>query len=354
MTDLPQLQTLLVDAAVKRRRRRRVRRVGVPAVVLAALLVAVPWVIGETREPDPEVPAVTPAPAPRVEDAFGVFREPAKHPLPNLQPGDDMRALGQSAYLLVREGQLCLVVADRYECGPAAEYLFGHKILSTVVDDRGYAVLPDGVKSVTRTWLNRTPARFAVLRNLVTFAAPVGSGALEWRAPDGSTHREKLRDITNPRMWYPRLGRPETALDRLGGYPGARLLITASDGQVDAWLVPRRDAICLVVRMRRQERSVCRTPVADTRKPLMVVMPSHPQRIVVIATQSWQQPLWVTPEAAQRAISDDAFLILEGDEARSIRYRDDRGRDVVVELPRGPVMQRGDREIAPTELPPEP
>jgi hypothetical protein len=353
MTDLPQLQTLLVDAAVRRRRRRRVRRVAVPALVAAVCLTAVPWVVGDLREADPEVPAVTPGPPPRVEDAFGVFRRPLTKEDESrvARPGDMVRYLGGNAFLETRGDQLCLAVGNRLECGRAADYVSGTRALAIVDDDVVYAVFPDRVKTVIRTWYARSTVELPVTGNIVTFTAPVGSGALAWQAPDGSHRRVKLRDLTNPRLWYHRLGQPESALDREAGYPEARFLIGDADGRIKSWLVPRRDAICLVARVAGDQRSVCRAPVSDIQKPLMLAFPSRPQRILILAFPSWMTPLGVSPERARRTIGEDAVLIVDGDEARTIRRRDTLGRTTAIELPTGSVLRRNDREVAPDQLP---
>lgn len=357
MTDLPQLQTLLVDAAVKRRRRRRVRRAAVPVLVAAMAVLTVPWVLRDAFVPDREVP-ITPAPAPSAQEAFAVLRDATPPRWGDGQPGDVLGELGRSQpprpLLLVRGDQLCLVIADRerYACGRAADYTSGHKILSMVVDDWAYAVFPDGVKTVTRTWQGRGRARYAVLRNLATFKVPVGAGELDWRAPDGTTQREQLRDIRNPRLWFHRLGRPETALDREAGYRGARFLAGDADGRVKSWIVPRHDAICLVARAGGDQRSVCRSPVADTQRPLMLALPAQPQRILVFAFPSWQTPLGVSPERARRSIGHDAILVLDGDEAKSVRQRDEAGRETVVNVPSGTVLRPGDREVPPDALEP--
>ncbi len=270
-----------------------------------------------------------------------------------IQPGDLMRPLNDTSSLLLRGDELCLIARTRYDCGPAADYVSGHKILSIVVNGRAYAVFPDGVKSVTRTWLDRKPTRFAVIGNLVMFTAPDGAGELEWRAPDGSTRREKLRDITRPRMWYPRLGMSESPLDRELGFPGARVVI--GDRDVKAWLVPRHDAVCLVVRVEGDQRSVCRAPVQDTRTPLMVSVPARPQRIVVFAfASSYQEPLTIFPSSVERSINPDAMLVIDGDEVQKIAYRGtlDKVQRIAVP-PHGSLLSANDREISPDEIPPE-
>jgi hypothetical protein len=123
MTDLPQLETLLIDAARRRRRTRRVRRGAVRALVAIAIValafVIVPRVGREA--PDDEIPAKSPTPAPtvagkptpRAADFYSVLKRPAG-------PDDAVRGLAEArklvqlghatAYLVPRRGAVCLVV----------------------------------------------------------------------------------------------------------------------------------------------------------------------------------------------------------------------------------------------------
>ncbi|MDA0183448.1 hypothetical protein OJ997_24275 [Solirubrobacter phytolaccae] len=362
MTDLPQLQTLLVDAAVKRRRHRRVRRAGVPVLVLAALVLALPWVLRDARLPDLETPAVTPGPALSVEDTFGGFRAPTERDPAALQlPDARVRTLGQpgtayrDAYLRLRGPELCLVVVpDFFECGAASELAGGHKILAKIVGGRVYAAFPNRIQAIRRTWSGFEPAGFVVARNLVVFTAPPGAGELSWKAPDGTPVTRKLRDIRDPRLWYPRLTEPEDALDRLAGFAGARHLIADEDADVHAWLVPRKNAICLLVRVRRVENSGCRTPVEDVGSPLVVATPASPEPVVVAAFPSTLVPLEVRPGEVRDKIVDDGVLILDGESAMAIDYRypRERGtRDVMLPYNIDGYVINGD-EVRPGELKP--
>lgn len=335
MTDLPQLQTLLVDAAVKRRRRRRVRRAVVPLAALACVLAVLPWAVGDLHAPDPETPAPTVAPAPSVQEAFGAFRAPTESdPLPLQQPGARVRSLGRpgtayrDAYLLVRGSQLCLVVSPNFfQCDEASELVTGHKILFRVVGGRGYAVLPNGVQDLRREWTGFEPAPFTVSRNLVVFTAPAGGGRLDWIAPDGTRANLVARDPKDPRSYYPRLNEPERAADRLDPLlGGARQLIADEARDVHAWLVPRRATICLVVRTGDGERSGCR-PGNDVAKPLVVSAPARPQTVVVAAFPVNLLPLEVTPATARSTIGADGLLVLDGADLVAFQYRDTKTGD---------------------------
>jgi len=327
MTDLPQLQTLLVDAAVKRRRRRRVRRAAVPALVLAAALAVVPWVVSDLHAPDPETAVITPAPASDLEAAFGAFRAPTEQDPPALrQPGARVRSVGQpgtayrDAYLLARGPQLCLVVVPNlFRCDAAADLVTGRKVLFRVVEGRAYVAFPNGVRSVRRGWTGFKPEAFPVTNNLVVFTGPADSGRLDWIAPDGGQAHLVVGDRRDPRLYYPRLNEPGGAADRLEGVPGARLLV--EEGGVRAWLVPRRQTICLVVRTGSGETSACRRG-DDIRTPLVIGAPALPQTVVVAAFPTRLLPLEVSPATARSSVGADGLLVLDGADLQSFQYRD--------------------------------
>ena len=84
MTDIPELQHLLIDASTRRSRRCRRRAAGArfAALSAAALVAVVLYARGESA--DVEVPAASPTvsasatPAPRtLDEAYAVFRRPA-------------------------------------------------------------------------------------------------------------------------------------------------------------------------------------------------------------------------------------------------------------------------------------
>jgi hypothetical protein len=67
---------------------------------------------------------------------------------------------------------------------------------------------------------------------------------------------------------YVALTAPAGAAGELPGLPGSRRVLVA--GGASAWLVPRRDAICLVVQLGRRSASGCRQPLNFTNRPLVV------------------------------------------------------------------------------------
>ena len=158
MTDLPQLQTNLVDAATRRRRRRRVRRVTTRVAVAATLLVAFPLLAREIAAPDPEVTAPTPTPTattgpPKtVEEAFGAFRRPAteRDTPPWLAAGDEARFIGgpkaHPVYLVKRGEELCLAVRNALEpmvCNQARAFISGDALLVRARGNLLTVALPD-------------------------------------------------------------------------------------------------------------------------------------------------------------------------------------------------------------------
>ena len=207
MTDLPQLQTNLVDAATRRRRRRRVRRVTTRVAVAATLLVAFPLLAREIAAPDPEVTAPTPTPTghgrPAEDGRGGVRRVPpardrarhaalarggrrgALHRWPEGPPGVPGQARrgavpgrpqrARSRWCATRRARSS--PAMRCWCGPAANLL-------TVA-------LPDAVKTVRITTPGSKPFTLEAADALaVTLGA--GSGRLEWTAPDGTPRADHI------------------------------------------------------------------------------------------------------------------------------------------------------------------
>jgi hypothetical protein len=331
MTDLPQLQTLLVDAAVKRRRFRRVRRTGAGLLVAAA--VAAVAVFGTDTAPDDRAVPVTPpspAPAMSVEDAFGAFGAPDGIDVQALRPGDRVRRLGQpetayaDSYLVLRGDRLCLAVRDTFECRAAADLLSGHEILFNRVGGRMYAVFPNGVKTVKRQWTSYEPASFAVSRNLVVFTAPSGRGRLDWRAPDGTAAHIAIAGTTleDAASYYSVLPRGEQPGDGVNGLAGARWLISLGD--VNAWMVPRRNAVCLIVRLGQRRNSGCRAPVGNTALPLVVALDGY----ATIALPDGSEVLSPPPPGG---VTTSTMLLARG--AREFRYRSPYGDEQTVTLP---------------------
>jgi len=348
MTDLPQLQTLLVDAAVKRRRFRRVRRTGAGLLVAAA--VAAVTVFGTDTAPDDRaVPAVPPTPTPvsSVDDAFGPFGSPSGVAVPQLMPGDRVRRVGlpetayADSYLVLRGDRLCLAVRDAFECRAAADLVSGQKLLFSRVNGRVHAVFPNGVKTVRRTWTGYQPASFAVTRNLVVFTAPSGQGRLDWHAPDGIAAHVTVyaTSLDSAATYYRVLERGEQPGDRVNDLPGARWLM--SFGDVDAWMVPRRSAVCLIVRSGERRNSGCRRPVGNAALPLVVALDGY----ATIALPNGSEVLSPPPPGG---VTTNAMLVRG---AREFRYRSPYGDEQTVRLPAKADYVLNGVEARPEDLP---
>ena len=123
MTDLPQLEALLIDAARRRQATRRVRR-GALRALAASAIVALAFVIVPRighDAPDREIPANSPTPAPtvagkptpRAADFYSVLKRPAgpDDATHGLTEARRLVHLGHAtAYLVPRRDAVCLVL----------------------------------------------------------------------------------------------------------------------------------------------------------------------------------------------------------------------------------------------------
>ena len=332
MTDLPQLQTNLVDAATRQRRRRRVRRVTARVAVAATLLVAFPLLAREIAAPDPEVTAPTPTPTattgpPKtVEEAFGVFRRPAtkRDTPPWLAAGDEARFIGgpkaaprvpgqarrASCAWPSATGSSRWCATRRARSSPARRCWCGHAGICSPWPCR------TRVKTVRITTPGSKPFTLEAADALaVTFGD--GSRRLEWTAPDGTPRADHIYWGDAATSWG-RFWDVERPADHLDDLPGARRIV--SDPKVDAWLVPRRGAVCLVVRAGEDQNSGCRRNLGDTRFPIVVSV----EHRIVAAFPDRLRPLSVEPPS-RHSISSNALLIRDGDYAVSFTYRDGAG-----------------------------
>jgi hypothetical protein len=338
MTDLPQLQQLLVEAADRRiRRPRHALRL---TLVFAVLGLAVLVVTNLPQDAaDREVPATPPAtatPTPTavsknaVERAFGVFRRPARSQddpgqLPRAWRGTTRRiaSTGEADVFLILAGNnLCMWTRSGRRgggggCGPRGSYLAGHRVIGSFSDDDGPSMIalafPDGVHEVTLTLANGTRATYPVKDNGFARAVPARLARLDWIAPDGKAMSQQLSRAPAFRAddVYPALKRAPTPHDALDGLPGARLV--AQSGDARAWLVPRLGAVCLVLNANGAQASGCRRKVADVRYPVIVALHS------AIAIAFPRGATRVSVDGRPRA--SDAFLLTDG-APHTLRYRD--------------------------------
>jgi hypothetical protein len=295
VTDFPQLQQLLIEAADRRIGRRRPRRALRATLALAVVALAVLVITHlPANVPDREVPATTPTPTPTavrrdaVERAFGILRRPAR-------PQDDAGKLpkgwretsrriastGNAEVFLIHAGNnLCLWTGSGRGggggCGARGTYLAGHKAIGSFSDEDGPSLIafafPDGVHEVTLTLANGEQATYPVKDNGFARDVPARPARLDWIAPDGEAKSQQFLRAPAVRAedFYPALKRAPTPQDALDGRPGAWLV--ARSGNARAWLVPRLGAVCLVLNASGAQASGCRRKVADVRYPVIVAL----------------------------------------------------------------------------------
>ena len=326
MTDLPQLQTNLVDAAARRRRRRRVRRVTARVAVAATLLVAVPAAgtrdrgarsRGDGADPDPDRHG---RPA---EDGRRRVRRRSADPRPRATRRRGSRRETRRASSAARQAHPRLPRQARRRAVPGRpRHLAADGVQPGArVHLRREALLVRAA-GICSPWPCRTPSRRSASPTpgfkpftleaadalAVTFGA--GSGRLESTAPDGTPRADHIYRGDAATNWG-RFWDVERPADRLDDLPGARRIV--SDPEVDAWLVPRRDAVCLLVRAGEDQNSGCRRNLGDTRFPIVVSV----EHRIVAAFPDRLRPLSVEPPPAT-AIRSNALLIRDGDVRRQL------------------------------------
>lgn len=364
MTDLPQLQSLLVGAAERRVRRRRMRGVVRFAAVAA---VAGAAVFGVTRipvaPPEREVPAATPTPTAAklttkqaVEAAYAVFRRPAgpedrldTSNLPKPFQGGTARLVAVTAdekmYLILRGRTMCTFTRSTARrgysggCGPARTYLDGHKPMGSFNDEDGPSqlsfVFPDGVDELTLSLADGSRTTYPVRGNVFIRSIPARAVVLEWRAPDGQAERIDFPHAPAARAqdFYRVFKRTATPADELDGLADARLVAKADN--VRAWLVPRLGSVCLVVRSGDTQASGCRHKVGDVRRPLIVGFNPNgaAHRVVAIAFPQFIKR--VETPGSTSVSGTDALLLLDGDGPRTLRYVEPGGGPRTDRFPAG-------------------
>jgi hypothetical protein len=341
MTDIPELQHLLIDAAARRSRARR-RAKGVRAVALVAVValavVALPRIDGQDVE-IPAVPPPTPTATPTtIEAAYGVFRRPSR-PTDRVElkqmPGAETRRIAKTSkvdvFLAAKGERVCVAVeriagrATDLTCGPQSQFLGGHRLLgATTTRPNSLAfAFPDGVRSVTFTREDGHRTSFVVISNGVTVQPPSPIVKAEWTAPDGQPqHANFFTKTLAAQDLYVALNAAPGPAGELQGLPGSRRVLEA--GSASAWLVPRQNAVCLVLKVAERTTSGCRSPVTETRHPIVVSLPGGAgERVVAAAFADVITRSEVTPEAGIVRLSKGSGVLLWSDrgEARTLRYR---------------------------------
>jgi hypothetical protein len=288
------------------------------------------------RELQAPVPTATYQAPTSVKDAYAVFRRAATRAdrLPSSKRGDIVRRIAgtptQNVYLVLRGRSLCSVTTTKSNraggmgCGPAETYLDGHTPIGSFSDEDGPSTItsafPDGVREVTLTLADGSSRTYPVENNGFARDVPARPAKLAWIAPDGSAqaHEYHAAPAFRAADFYSVLKRPERPGDALDGLPGARRLL--QDGEAVAWLVPRDGAVCLVLEVKDARASGCRHKVADVRFPLVVALPSEPERIVAAAFPDAAERISVLPAITPRR-AQNALLITRGETARALRWK---------------------------------
>jgi hypothetical protein len=336
MTDLPQLELLLIDAAERRHRRRRLRRTGVKALAVATVtLLVVSSLVRD--DPELEIPAVPPTPrASTFDEAFGVFRraELPSDKAPGAKPGDESRLIASNAdvkaYLIHRGSRMCVAtnLDPTPACGPVSldpkepqGYYFNDD------GDGGRIILafPDGVSAVS---VGKTS--YPVRTNGVIIDVPKWPVELSWMTPDGPASRiYQSAGAPSVEMSFGVLREPANPAESLDGFPSSRRLYASPD--VSAWLVPRDGKVCLVVHVvdagREGSRSACRRQI-DNVHPIIMGVPHGPTSHIVAM---------VFPDGVRApGMDDNGFLLIrDGQSAVNVRYTDQAGEQRVSWFPEG-------------------
>ncbi|WP_028066116.1 hypothetical protein [Solirubrobacter soli] len=335
MSDLPQLETLLVDAAVRRRRRRRVvggARVAVLAAAAVVAFVAIP------RSPsDVEVPAVTPG---SVEANYHVFRRPATP----ADGGAESRAIGSAggAFLRRMQGEVCLVLkgrgTGRAPCGPVTSALDG--FLKQDFDGGVAFAFSDGVRKVSLILADGDEKTLPVVDNGVVVDLPSPVVRANWTAADGSAKGTSYAGAAAPPAdMFAILRAPSDGRDELPGLPGSRLALRANS--VKVWLVPRRTTICVVMRIKDRSASGCQPIGIANQAPMAIAMPGSAGRVVVVVHNDAITDVSVSKGYAQAAYTANVFMWTDTGGPRTLRYvtRDGPVRKTLRKFPFNARMQ---------------
>jgi hypothetical protein len=342
MTDIPELQHLLIEAAGRRsgvRRRAKGARAVALVAVVALAVVALPRVDGAD---DVEIPAVPPpaaTAAPQtIEAAYGVFRRPARatdRVMVTQMHGAETRRVAKTdkiqVFLAVKGERTCVVVrgprpgATGTTCGPTQLYLGGYRLLGSTGNGPYAAAFaaPDGIRGITFTFDDGRRIAFPVTTNGLAVQLPQRAVRAEWIAPDGQPQRAELVHVApSAKDLFVALNAAPGPAGELSGLPGSRRVLEADS--TSAWLVPRRNAVCLVLKIGERKASGCRSPVTDARRPIVVALAGGAgERVVAAAFADAYTGLALTPGDGISRLSQFRGVILWSDrgEARTLTYR---------------------------------
>jgi hypothetical protein len=240
VTQFPELHDALVEAAGRyhapRRRTWRIVRLAVPAVAVAAAVLAI--LLALPRSPDTEQAAPPAKPVVRLEQRFEVFRRPRT--AADRLPGDTLAPrlhpkqarlvaqLGIYKVFLVPAGSnsVCAVefsgeLEQGSECGPVASAVDNRTLMARFGPDYVWYAFPDGVHDVQLTRSDGTLVRPEVRDNGIIVKVSEAPYSVTWVAADGELHGNLLDRIE--------IGRPQCAeLQRLPAGAEDRVNTTAA------------------------------------------------------------------------------------------------------------------------------
>jgi hypothetical protein len=193
----------------------------------------------------------------------------------------------------------------------------------------------DGVTEVELTLEDGSQATYPVRDNgLVVDTLPAPIVRADWTGSDGRAHGQRV--FVGARLkaedLFVALSAPAGAAGELPGLPGSRQVVAA--GGASAWLVPRRDAVCLAVQIGRRLASGCRRRLQYTNKPIVVGLAGDAgSRVVAAAFADLTTRIDLSPPAG----TDRQGVLLWSDqgEARTLRSSDPALGTVWTRIPAG-------------------
>jgi hypothetical protein len=208
VTDFPELQAALVEAAGRRRGRRWAWRPVGGLIVVGAAVAAIALIAVLGRSPDVEQPAPPARPHPTLRQRFEVFRRPrtAADRLPSnpdrlgelkLRPQGSRRVAKQGGYEVflvpTRDGQVCIAdytarLADGAICSSRRELDDETNPLGQFGPDWVVYAFQDGVHDVRVVLADGTVVRPRLRDNAILVRVAEGPYSVTWIGASGEPH----------------------------------------------------------------------------------------------------------------------------------------------------------------------